>query len=119
MKQENKKPLLNDHITLDDFNQYYWSKAELMAYCKRHAMAVHGLKEDLIERIKYYLKTGKVISSIKVKISDERDSDNTLNLDTLVNHYKNDAKTKAFFTEHIGKQFHFNDYLRQFRIIFF
>ena len=43
-----------------------------------------------------------------------RDSEKPITPKTYVVNYKNDAATRKFFVEQIGRRFHFTDYLRQF-----
>lgn len=98
----------------DDLLNYYWLKSELADFCRKNRLSTHGIKAELIERIQSFLKNGTVD---KVKLSKStlpRDSDNKITRSTPVINYNNDAATREFFTEQIGKQFKFNAYLRQF-----
>jgi hypothetical protein len=76
--------------------------------------AAHGTKQEIIERIKIFLATGKTDDRKAKTNPSVRDSQKPITPQTKVIHYKNDAATRKFFIEHIGSHFHFNSYLRQF-----
>ena len=100
---------------LIDLEGYYWLKTELIHACKIHHLSTQGLKQELVTRLKIFLKTSQKTSAIKTSTTNRRDSDVELTLTTPVKHYRNDAFTRDFFIHHIGKSFRFNAYLRQFR----
>jgi hypothetical protein len=108
------KPELSKHISLKDFKNYYWLKAELVIFCKKEGLSTFGLKENLLKRVEKYISTGEKLNAIKNDTTKQRDSDKKITLNTSVIHYKNDAVTRDFFLEQIGSHFRFNDYLRQF-----
>jgi SAP domain-containing new25 len=98
----------------DDVQNYYWMKTDLIAFCKQHGLQTQGAKFDLMERIKTYLSTGHRIAYQAIKKPTEKDSSKSITENTLVKNYSNDAETRSFFVENIGKKFKFNAYLRQF-----
>jgi hypothetical protein len=100
--------------TPDDLQHYYWKKGDLISFCKSHLLPTQGAKADLTERIRIYLSTGDRISYQTRKKQKMRDSSTTLTKNTMVKNYNNDAETRKFFVEHLGKKFKFNEYLRQF-----
>src|SRR3989338_3392679 len=110
MMQDNRKKTLTG---LQDLQDSYWLKVELITFCKEHYLSTVGSKSDLIKRINVFLSTGCKRSP---KIQKKRDKDSFLKitLNTPVIHYHNYAETRKFFIEHIGKRFKFNSYLRQF-----
>lgn len=101
-------------ISLDDLQNYYWTKSDLMQFCKNHGLSIQGAKSDLIKKIEIYLTNGNRINYVPVKKQKEKDSLNQITKNTLVKNYNNDAETRKFFVEHLGKKFKFNAYLRQF-----
>ena len=110
-----ERPALTKHTSVTDFNRFYWLKQELLVFCRHHQLPVGGSKADLAERIRYYLSTGsQVVVDKDQSRSVARDSDASITLETPVVHYRNDAKTRAFFVAQVGKQFRFNHYLRAF-----
>lgn len=108
------RPELKKDTNVEVFKQFYWDKKELVAFCNNHGLYSDGGKIEISERIAEFLKSGKKISPKSVKVSLPLDSDGQITKTTKVRHYKNDAKTKEFFTKHIGSNFHFNGYLRVF-----
>lgn len=110
-----KRPLLTTKITMEDFLNYYWLKEELRAFCTKYKLPTSGSKEELQKQIEHFLKTGtKLPKKISTQKSKVKDSDNNITLKTLVKNFRNDAKTRKFFAQQIGKNFHFNEYLREF-----
>jgi hypothetical protein len=111
-----ERPALTKHTSVTDFNRFYWLKQELLVFCRHHQLPVGGSKAELAERIRYYLSTGRQMVADKNQSSRPvaRDSDALITLETPVVHYRNDAKTRAFFVAQVGKQFRFNHYLRAF-----
>ncbi len=100
--------------SIDDLENYYWMKSDLIKFCKNHQLPMQGIKFDLIARIRNYLSTGHR-TNYKPKIKqDKKDSLQGITKNMLVKNYNNDAETRKFFVEHIGKNFKFNSYLRQF-----
>lgn len=109
------KPQLTAFSSPDVLSKFYWLKKELYDFCRTHSLSASGSKSDLIANIKQFLTTGeKTGATAKSKNTPLRDSQNPISLDTKVVHYKNDTATRKFFQDHIGKHFHFNEYLRQF-----
>ena len=109
------RPTLNLGVAAENFIEFYWLKKELIAFCRKQKLWMSGSKSELTERIYYFLKTGKEEIYVKKCPSHVSDSFYTLTLNTPVVNYKNDRKTSEFFKIHIGKNFHFNDYLRKFK----
>lgn len=102
--------------SIEDLQEFYWKKSELIAFCKKNSLPTNGVKSDIISRIKDFLETGNITSNIsnnshKVKL---RDSASELTVNTPVINYFNDAITRQFFISKIGNNFKFNSYLRQF-----
>ena len=96
-----------------DLENYYWLKTDLIRYAAKHHLLTSGSKKELEERILIYLTEGRSIGAVTSR-SSRRDSHGTINRDTLVLSYHNDAETRRFFKDEIGKAFKFNAYLRQF-----
>lgn len=101
-------------ININDLNEFYWLKGELIAFCQKHKLSTHGAKSDLIKRIEVFLLTGSKTKYQPMKKTGNKDSLNQIKKQTLVLNYNNDAKTRAFFVTQVGRNFKFNSYLRQF-----
>jgi len=102
-----------NHITIASLKSHYWLKAELIKFCKANGLATVGSKQEIVQRIEAFIVTGCKIQP-KISKSGVRDSHQQIEVVTLVKNYNNDAATKRFFVDQIGKHFHFNSYLRQF-----
>lgn len=107
------RPKLTRQIAVTDFKSHYWLKTELAKFCKTNDLSTVGSKQELTKRIEAFIATGHRIKP-KIAKSIARDSFHPIKIDTPVKYYKNDATTRQFFVNHIGKHFHFNAYLRQF-----
>ena len=101
-------------ISLEYFKNRYWLKMELLTLCRELGLSALGAKQELVTRIETFISTGIKTSPLSSKMSAVRDSHSPIKLNTPVMNYKNDAATRQFFIEHIGKHFCFNAYLRQF-----
>jgi hypothetical protein len=104
------RPPLDSNISLADFQDFYWLKTELIAFCKSHKMPTPGSKIALSNRIAHFLQFGEIQNIEKQKISSKFDWANAvLTPDTvLTDSYKNGVNTRNFFRKHIGAHFHFN-----------
>ncbi len=109
-----RKPKLTKQISLADLKSHYWLKVELVSFCKTNQLSTVGSKLELIQRIKTFITTGCNIKPIISKPVTFRDSQQFIKVDTPVRNYRNDAITRRFFVEQIGKHFRFDAYLRQF-----
>ena len=55
----NTRPQLTKDLKSAEFKEYYFLKEELKDFCKKEGLKVSGSKNQLEERIIYYLDTGK------------------------------------------------------------
>lgn len=103
------RPELTTDIHLESFQNYYWLKAELVAFCQNNGLSSSGRKKELQERIAHYLGTGEKLAP-KVKLSTNRSGENQpimLNA-RIPENYKNDQRHRAFFKSLIGERYKFN-----------
>ena len=108
-----KKPKLNNKISLQDFKDFYWLKAELVAFCKKNNINRSGGKIEIINRIIYFIETGKNLEKTKINIQKSKSNFNwnaeKLSCETVItDNYKNTENVRQFFTAEIGKYFKFN-----------
>lgn len=101
----------------EDLKAFYWLKTELVEMCRSRGLLTYGSKYELVERIGAYFRNSRRENTPQKKkpLLKQKDSELPILKSTLVKNYKNDAKTRAFFVKHIGNNFKFNVYLRQFR----
>ncbi|EDZ53247.1 DUF6434 domain-containing protein [Bacillus cereus] len=110
------RPPLIKSISLEDFQNYYWLKAELQTFCREHGLPASGSKTEITERISHYLTTGKVLKNSSVqKVSKAPLSYKDLSLQTIItkNHRCSEG-VRAFFKEKIGTNFRFTVALQKF-----
>lgn len=110
------RPPLTKSISLEDFQNYYWLKAELQTFCREHGLPASGSKTEITERISHYLTTGKVLKNSSVqKVSKAPLSYKDLSLQTIItkNHRCSEG-VRAFFKEKIGTNFRFTVALQKF-----
>lgn len=106
-----KRPILNKEISLDDFENFYWLKEELVSFCRKNGVNTVGAKIDIANRIKSFLSDGTIMKSVEKKkvISKFNWNSSKLMLTTkITDNYKNTENVRSFMIEHIGKHFHFN-----------
>ncbi|HFK1789915.1 TPA: SAP domain-containing protein [Bacillus pacificus] len=87
------RPPLTKFISLEDFQNYYWLKAELQTFCREHGLPASGSKIEITERISHYLHTGKILKNSSV----QKVSKASLP-------YK-DLSLQKFFKENVGKTY--------------
>lgn len=79
------RPTLTKSISLEDFQNYYWLKAELQTFCREHDFPASGSKIEITERISHYLNTGKILKNSSVqKVSKAPLSYKDLSLQTII-----------------------------------
>lgn len=101
-------PNLNQSISIQDFNDFYWKKSELINFCKKNNLSFYGDKIEITQRINKFLTTGQMTHPIRKIINDQKDSQSKLlTPDTVVINYKSDRITRDFFIREIGKHFTF------------
>ena len=110
-----ERPNLNPDISLDDYLNYYWLKAEMVSFCRKVGINPDGWKLEIHDRIIEYLTTRKIVkkkvSSTKVQSNDEVFN---ITLDTIVNSsFKRNPETTAFFKE-VDSRFHYSVRLNQY-----
>ena len=98
---------LSRDISAEVFRNYYYLKEELVKFCRKYDLQTTGSKQELTDRIAYFLETGKKKSASSKRIQAESVGDITEN--TLIEaNIVCSEKHRAFFKERIGKTFSFN-----------
>ena len=103
----NERPELSRDISVEVFRNYYYLKEELVKFCRKYDLQTTGSKQELTDRIAYFLETGKKKSASSKRIQAESIGEITEN--TLIEaNIVCSEKHRAFFKEKIGKTFSFN-----------
>ena len=106
-----KRPRLNENMSLKDFKDFYWLKEELVLFCKKNEIDCSGGKIEITDRIIYFLETGKKDKKHIVRKSKSNFDWNVENLsrETIItDNYKNTENVRRFFLAEIGTHFKFN-----------
>ena len=113
----NRRPPLTKALKSEDFKEYYFLKEELKDFCKKEGLKVSGRKNQLEERIIYYLDTGKILDDSKHAEDKNNLSKPNLNknsaseeiaLDSILGeNFKCSEDKREFFENEIGKGFKF------------
>ena len=113
----NTRPQLTKDLKSAEFKEYYFLKEELKDFCKKEGLKVSGSKNQLEERIIYYLDTGKSLDnsrSIENKNNYSKSNSNKataseeITLDSILGeNFKCSKDKREFFEKEIGKGFKF------------
>ena len=113
----NTRPQLTKELKSAEFKEYYFLKEELKDFCKKEGLKVSGSKNQLEERIIYYLDTGKSLDnsrSIENKNNYSKSNSNKattyeeITLDSILGeNFKCSEDKREFFEKEIGKGFKF------------
>lgn len=103
----NKRPILNNDLSENDFRSYYYLKKELIAFCKENHLPTSGNKIELTNRIAEYLTKG-IISKPSFK-KHKKSTNNTITENSIIEpNISFSEANRAFFKSKIGKSFSFN-----------
>ncbi|PFB25815.1 cytoplasmic protein [Bacillus cereus] len=110
------RPPLTKSIPLEDFQNYYWLKAELQTFCREHGLPASGSKTEITERISHYLTTDKILKNSSVQRESKASlSYKDLSLQTIITkNHRCSEDIRAFFKEKIGANFRFTVALQKF-----
>ena len=108
---------LNKNLKASEFKEYYFLKEELKEFCKKEGLKVSGSKNQLEERIIYYLDTGKSLDNSRpIKNKNNYSKSNSkkatdseeITLDSILGeNFKCSEDKREFFERKIGKGFKF------------
>lgn len=102
-----ERPELSGDISAEVFRNYYYLKEELVKFCRKYDLQTSGSKQELTDRIAYFLETGEKKKSSSKRIQTESIGEITEN--TLIEaNIVCSEKHRTFFKEKIGKTFSFN-----------
>lgn len=94
-------------IQTSTIRSHYFLKEELINYCKVNHLPTSGSKEMLINRIAYFLETGKILVEVKEKVK-RAQVPNTITNDTIIEeNFVCTQKHRVYFEHAIGPTFKF------------
>ena len=104
-----KKPAISEITSAEDFNRWYWTKEELIEFCKNAKLPFSGSKELLRQRISYaFDNNGKIrpIQKAKKTTSTFNWAKEELSLDTkITDNVTFGPNFRNFMKLHIGNKF--------------
>ena len=102
------RPILNKNTPSKKFREYYYLKEDLVNFCRKEGLKTTGNKEELTERIEYYLATGKEKNTkIKAKSKKTNSMENINIKDKIGEEFTCTEKHRQFFKRQIGENFSF------------
>ena len=111
------RPQLTKDLKSEDFKEYYFLKEELKEFCRNEGLKISGSKNQLEERIIYYLDTGKSLDNLRPiqsknnyskSNSNKATTSEEITLDSnLGENFKCSEDKREFFEKEIGKGFKF------------
>lgn len=110
------RPRLSPTLSEEDFLAWYWLKAELIAFCRELGMPSGGDKATLSARVAARLGDRAPATVQPARQAAARNSaPQCLTLETVVvSGYRLSEQLRAFFVQHEGPRFRFNQALRDF-----
>ncbi len=102
---------LNQNPDSATFRSFYYLKAELADFCRANGLSASGSKQDLTERVAYFLDTGEAlpVQPANKPKSSARQAAVALTEEALIEEgFVCSQRHRAFFQEKIGKGFSFN-----------
>lgn len=102
-----ERPELTTELKSKEFLEYYYLKEELVYFCRENGLPASGGKTELMERIAYFLDTGKVSAAKTVRTQKHKIS--TITRDSIIeSDFVCSELHRAFFKREIGESFSFN-----------
>ena len=102
-----ERPELTIELKSKEFLEYYYLKEELVYFCRENGLPASGGKTELMERIAYFLDTGKVLAAKTVRTQKHKIS--TITRDSIIeSDFVCSELHRAFFKREIGESFSFN-----------
>ena len=109
---DRERPILDKKISIKDFKDFYWLKAELTKFCSEIGINSSGGKIEISNRITEYLETGEIPKTKTIKRKKLPKSTTPITKETIVGvEYRSYKEKKDFFVSVIGSKFHFTTHL--------
>ena len=103
------RPELNINLDSKTFQDYYYLKAELAVFCRDNHLPTSGGKQELTDRISFFLDTGKVQKPISKRTARHKTLTSKLTRgSTIEENFVCTETHRAFFEKEIGNTFSFN-----------
>ncbi|QTD40037.1 DUF6434 domain-containing protein [Sporosarcina sp. Te-1] len=109
------RPILNKDLSVQDFLDYYWLKAELQTFCRGNGLSAAGSKGEITDRICTFLETGKIMKPLRrATARTKQKTQKELNLETVITaDHRCSQDVRAFFKTVIPT-FHFSTFIQNY-----
>lgn len=101
------RPELSSRMSSITFREYYYSREELVDFCRTVGLAVSGNKVEIGERIICFLDTGEKLSPAQ-EVRNRQTVGTITPEDVIEENIVCSERHRAFFRDHIGSRFTFN-----------
>lgn len=103
------RPRLRKGLSSETFREYYYLKEELVAFCRINGLPAAGSKQELTDRIAFFLDTGKTLPPAEKRIMATGKPDADISRTSIIEDGIVCSEThRAFFKKEIGSGFSFN-----------
>jgi hypothetical protein len=110
--QGEARPEASPHLSAREFDRWYWTKAELIAFARTLSIPTGGSKLEVAERIRSVLD-GRPIATPKPRkrsrLSEPLSSNTEIPADVVLS-----RELRNWLTAQVGPSFHFNAHMRTF-----
>lgn len=101
-------------MSIQSFEDFYWLKEELQAFCKENGISASGSKLEISDRIESFLRTGEIKKPIRKAMGNRTVLQRELSLDTVISeNHRCSQRVRAFFKTVIPN-FHFSAYIQNY-----
>jgi hypothetical protein len=108
------RPHLSPSLSAQEFSRWYWLKAELTEFCRSHQLSASGSKQEVAARIKAFL-SGQEAPALPSKRKSAGSMPQEFKLTSVIGpNWRCSQNLRAFFEIHAGRNFHFNQAMRNF-----
>lgn len=107
------RPNLTKDCSVEDFQDFYWLKEELQAFCREHGLSASGSKIEIADRIEIFLRTGEIKKPIRqARIKTKIEHQANLSLDTVITENHRCSQDVRVFFKTVIPKFHFSTYIQ-------
>ena len=102
-----ERPELTSRLSSKEFLEFYYLKEELVRFCRKNGLPASGGKQELTERIAFFLDTGKIKAPGTARTRKQNITEITK--DSIIESgFVCSELHRAFFKKEIGDSFSFN-----------
>ena len=102
------RPALTKNLSSEAFQNFYYLKEELTAFCRENGLPTSGGKVEITSRIAYYLESGEIVQPIKKDRAAKPVIGVLMESTVIEADFVCSEVHRAFFKTKIGNQFSFN-----------